>query len=91
MKDYLKLRSSDSPNNIFIKYRKKTYCFKEINDIIYDRSLSLLDFGVSPNHKIAIFLSDPFEFIEAYLACYTIRAISVILNNTISFQVHQNA
>ena len=81
MKDYLKFRSSDSPNNIFIKYRKKTYCFKEINEIIYDRSLSLLDFGVIPNHKIAIFLSDPFEFIEAYLACYKVRVISVILNN----------
>ena len=81
MKDYLKIRSSDSSNDIFIKYKKKTYSFKEINDIIYDRSLSLLDFGVSPNNKVAIFLSDSFEFIEAYLACYKVRVISVILNN----------
>ena len=81
MKDFLKIRSLDSPNDVFIKFKKREYSFKEINDIIYDRSLSLLDFGIKSDNKVAIFLADSFEFIEAYLACYKVRAISVVLNN----------
>ena len=80
MKDFLKIRSLDSPNDVFIKFKKREYSFKEMNDIIYDRSLSLLDFGVNSNDKVAIFLSDSFEFIAAYLAYYKVRAISLVLN-----------
>ena len=77
MKDWLKYRSSDA---CFLKFNKQDYSFADMNNIAYDRALSLLDFGVRKDDKIALFSPNLLDFIEAYLACYKIQNPSIILN-----------
>ena len=78
MRDWLNHRLSE---DCFIKFNKHKYSFKNIGEAVYDRTLSLIDFGVKKKHKIALFLPDPIDFIEVYLACYKIQSPSIILNH----------
>ena len=80
MNNYLSYQSEKKSNDIFIRSNNQEYSFSDMNNIIYDRASGMADFGVCHNHKVAIFLSDPLDFIESYLACYQIQATSVILN-----------
>tara|TARA_B100001750_G_scaffold217025_1_gene202086 strand:+ start:254 stop:1585 length:1332 start_codon:yes stop_codon:yes gene_type:complete len=80
LNNYLSYQSEKKSNDIFIRSNNQEYSFSDMNNIIYDRASGMADFGVCHNHKVAIFLSDPFDFIESYLACYQIQATSVILN-----------
>ena len=80
-KDWLAIQAEKSPDNIFFRYKKKNFSYKNCNDFVYDRALSLIDFGVKQSNKVALFLSNPMDFIEAYLACYKMGAISIILNH----------
>ena len=79
--DWLLYRSQKSPDKTFIKKGDFSYSFKQVNDIVYDRACSLINYGVSGNSKIAILLSDPLDFIEAYFACYKLGVVSLILNH----------
>ena len=79
--DWLLYRSLKSPNKTFIEKGNYNYSFKAVNDIVYDRACSLINYGVSSNSKIAILLSDPLDFIEAYFACYKIGGVSLLLNH----------
>jgi len=81
MEDSLKIRSLDSSNNCFIKFRQKQYSFEDVSNAVYDRVLALIDFGLQKNNRVALFLPDPVEFIEAYLACYRIQSTSIVLNH----------
>ena len=81
-KDWLSIQANKCPEDIFLRYKKKEFSYKNFNDIIYDRTLSLVDFGVKKNNKVALYLSNPIDFIEAYLACYKIGAVTIVLNHT---------
>ena len=81
-KDWLAIQSQKYPDKIFLRYEENEYSFKDFNNMVYDKALSLVDFGVKNNNKVILFLSNPIDFIEAYLACYKIGAISVIFNHT---------
>ena len=81
-KDWLTIQSQKYPDKIFLRYEENEYSFKDFNNMVYDKALSLVDFGVKNNNKVILFLSNPIDFIEAYLACYKIGAISVIFNHT---------
>ena len=78
MKNWLNHRLSE---DCFIRFNKKQYSFQNIGDTVYDRTLSLIDFGVKKGDKIALFLPEALDFIEAYLACYKIQSPSIILNH----------
>ena len=78
MKNWLNHRLS---KDCFIRFNKKQYSFQNIGDTVYDRTLSLIDFGVKKGDKIALFLPEALDFIEAYLACYKIQSPSIILNH----------
>ena len=80
MQDWLNYRFENNPNDIFLRIKNRDFSYDEIGNIVYDRALALTDFGVQSNHRVGIFLSDPLDFIETYLSCYKIKAISVILN-----------
>ena len=80
MQDWLNYRFENNPNDIFLRIKNRDFSYDEIGNIVYDRALALTDFGVQSNHRAGIFLSDPLDFIETYLSCYKIKAISVILN-----------
>jgi len=80
-KDWLLYQSQINPEKSFIQNGNRFYSFKEVNDIVYDRVCSLVDYGVSNIDTVAILLSDPLDFIEAYLACYKIGAVSMIFNH----------
>ena len=77
MKDWLKHRYSE---DAFIYFNQKKYSFKDINNTVYDRVLSLIDFGIKKDDKVALFLEDPLDFIEVYLACYQTQVCSIPLN-----------
>ena len=77
MKDWLKYRYSE---DAFIYFNQKKYSFKDINNTVYDRVLSLIDFGIKKDDKVALFLEDPLDFIEVYLACYQTQVCSIPLN-----------
>ena len=77
MKDWLKYRYSE---DAFIYFNQKKYSFKDINNTVYDRVLSFIDFGIKKDDKVALFLEDPLDFIEVYLACYQTQVCSIPLN-----------
>ena len=77
MKNWLNHRLSE---DCFIRFNKKQYSFQNIGDTVYDRALSLIDFGIKKGDKIALFLPESLDFIEVYLACYKIQSPSIILN-----------
>ena len=79
--DWLLYRAQKSPQKSFIKKGDSSYSFKEVNDIVYDRACSLVNYGVNKKDTVAILLSDPLDFIEAYLACYKLGVSSMILND----------
>ena len=80
-KDWLLYRAQNYPDKIFINKKNRSYSFKEVNDIVYDRACSLIDYGVQSKSKVVILISDPLDFIEAYFACYKIGAISIVLSH----------
>ena len=80
-KDWLLYQSERNPEKSFIKDGNKIYSYKEVNDIVYDRACCLIDHGVKNKSNVLILLSDSLDFIEAYLACYKIGSVSVILNH----------
>jgi len=77
MKDWLKYRYSEDS---FIYFNQKKYSFKDINNTVNDRVLSLVDFSIKKDDKVALFLEDPLDFIEVYLACYQTQVCSIPLN-----------
>ena len=79
--DWLLYQAQKSPQKPFIQKGNHSYSFKEINDIVYDRAYSLVNYGVNKKNTVAILISDPLDFIEAYLACYKIGTVSMILNH----------
>ena len=80
MKNWLDYRFENNPNDIFLRNKDRVFSYEEVGNNVYDRALALQDFGVQKSHKVGIFLSDSLDFIESYLSCYKINAISVILN-----------
>ena len=44
--DWLLYRAQNHPDKIFINKKNRSYSFKEVNDIVYDRACSLIDYGV---------------------------------------------
>ena len=63
MKNWLNHRLS---KDCFIRFNKKQYSFQNIGDTVYDRALSLIDFGIKKGDKIALFLPEALDFIEVY-------------------------
>ena len=90
-KDWLLYQSERNPEKSFIKDGNKTYSYKEVNDIVYDRACSLIDYGVKNKSNVLISLSSSLDFIEAYLACYKIGSISILLNHNWNQQEVQNS
>ena len=89
-KDWLNIQSQKYPDKIFLRHKKNEVSFKDFNDIVYDKALSLVDFGIKNNNKVVLLLSNPIDFIEAYLACYKIGAITIIFNHTWKdFEINQ--
>ena len=80
MRDWLNYRFENNPSKTFLRAENRTFSYEEVGNIVYDRALALIDFGVKKNHRVGIFLSGPLDFIETYLSCYKIRATSIILN-----------
>ena len=80
MQDWLNYRFENNPGDTFLRIKNRNFSYEEAGNIIYDRALALTDFGVNPNHRVGIFLSESLDFIETYLSCYKIRTTSVILN-----------
>ena len=80
MRDWLNYRFENNSNDTFLQIKDRNFSYQEIGNIVYDRALALYDLGVIQKQKVGIFLSDPSDFIEAYLSCYKIQATSVIFN-----------
>ena len=80
MRDWLNYRFENNSNDTFLQIKGRNFSYQEIGNIVYDRALALYDLGVIRKQKVGIFLSDPSDFIEAYLSCYKIQATSVIFN-----------
>ena len=79
-KDWLLYQSEINPDKPFIKDGDKIYSYKDLNDIVYDRACSLIDYGVKNKSNVLISLPNSLDFIEAYLACYKIGSTSVVIN-----------
>jgi len=79
--NWLDFRVKESPDKVFIRYNNQEFSYTEFNNILYDRILGLISVGLKARQKVVIYLSDPIDFIEAYLACLNIDAISIVFNH----------
>ena len=78
--DWLNIQAKNNSEKIFLKYKDQEFSFEEVNNIVYDKTLALIDFGIIKKKKVALYISNPIDFIECYLACYKLGLISIIIN-----------
>ena len=80
MHDWLEKRFNKKPDKVLVKTESRSYTYSDINDTVYDRAQALKDFGLKKGQFVGIYLPNSMDFIESYLGCYKVRAVSVILN-----------
>ena len=46
MRDWLNYRFENNPSKTFLRAENRTFSYEEVGNIVYDRALALIDFGV---------------------------------------------
>jgi o-succinylbenzoate---CoA ligase len=82
--NWFKEQLANYPDEIFIVKNEFEYSYSDIADEVAIHALSLSSFGITNNSKVLVYLEDPLDIVEIFIACMDIGAIFSPISSNLS-------